>query len=68
MKTILENPRVVEEQNVAIIDYSVKQATPISQPPFAKSSRGWFNPHEGLKYQSETERKREDLRCEARKI
>jgi hypothetical protein len=67
MRSILENPKVVEKQNIAIIDYSVEQATPISPPPYVKSSRGWFNPHEGLEYQIETERERERLRCEARK-
>ena len=68
MKTILENAQVVEEKNVAIIDYHVEQATPISPPPYTKSSRGWFNQHEGLRYQIETERKKECFRCEARKI
>ena len=68
MKTILENRKAVEKQNIAIIDYSVEQATPVTPPSCAKSSRGWFNPHEGLKYQNETDRERERFRCEARKI
>jgi hypothetical protein len=67
MKRSRENAKVIEEQNIAIIDYSVDQATPICQAAYAKSSRGWFNLYEGLKYQIETERKRERLRCEARK-
>jgi hypothetical protein len=66
MKKNRENAKVIEEQNIAIIDYSVDQATP-SQAAYAKSSRGWFNLYESLKYQIETERKRERLRCEARK-
>jgi len=58
----------MEEQIAVIIDYSAEQTTLISPPPYAKPSRGWFNSHEGSKYQVETERKREHLRCAARKI
>ena len=67
MKTSRENAKVVEEQNIAIIDYSVIQATQVSQAAYAKSLRGWFSLYESLKYQIEIERKRECLRCEARK-
>jgi len=67
MQSRQENAKLVEEQNIAIIDYSVEQATPRSPPLYAKFIRGWFNLHEGLKYQIETERKRERFRCEARK-
>ena len=67
MKRNQQNAKVIEEQNITIIDYYVNQATPLSQATEAKSSRGWFNLYERLKYQIETERKRECLRCEARK-
>ncbi len=67
MKKSQENANAVEEQNIAIIDYSAKQAAPISQSSYRKLSRGWFYPYECLKYQIETERKRESLRCGLRK-
>jgi len=68
MKSSRENAKVIEEQKVAIVDYSIEQTTLIGPSPNAKPSRGWFNSHEGSKYQVETERKREHLRCFARKI
>jgi hypothetical protein len=67
MQSRQENAKLVEEQNIAIIDYSVNQPTHVSQAAHAKSSRGWFSLYESLKYQVEIERKRERLRCEARK-
>jgi hypothetical protein len=66
MKSIIQNAKVIE-RNITIIDYSVEHAIPVSPPPYAKSSRGWFKPHEGLRYLIETERKRECLRFEVRK-
>lgn len=54
---IREKDQVLEEKNVAIIDYSVDKPIPQKnitiQPP-----NEWYNIREGLKYQNEAERQR----------
>jgi hypothetical protein len=67
MKSRQENLETIEEQNVAIIDYLVEPTETLTNP-HTKLSRGWFDQHEGSKYQIENERKKDSLRFQARKI
>jgi hypothetical protein len=66
MKSRQEN-ETVEEQNVAIIDYSVAPTETLSHL-HTKLSRGWFDQYERSKYRLENERKKDSLHFQARKI
>jgi hypothetical protein len=67
VKNRQESLGTIEEQDVAIIDYSIEPAATLTNPR-TKLSRGLFDQHEGSKYQIEHEGKRESLRFQARKI
>jgi hypothetical protein len=52
-----ENAEVMEEQNIAIIDYKTDKPSRTKKAK-VRSSREWHNVQEGLKYQAEVERQR----------
>jgi hypothetical protein len=55
MKSRQENTKTIEEQNIAIIDYSIEPTTLLTNPCM-KYSRGWFDRRECSKYLIENER------------